>query len=422
MATDVSELKIAVDEPRSWARRLTITVPADRVDREKQTVAKHYATRVHLPGFRKGKVPASVIAKKFGPAIEQDALQQVVQNAYREALQAQSFQPISEGSVGKMDYQPGADLTFEVEFEVRPEIELAKLGGFTLDAPKVSVGDDEIDKVLDRLREERADYTALGDNETPKPGDRVTVEITQIHGDHEHAGKPYELVLGRNQAIPDVEAAIQTLRPGAESEFEIEIPNSDEPGADAEKQKVRIRLTSAERAQLPALDDAFAAAVGGADVADVAALRDRVRRDLHAEAEAGAERELRRNLIDQVVAANPFDVPDAMVRQYVDSMFQIGQGADQERMKELYDMARPGAETAIRRMLVVERVAELHGLRASQDEVDARVEEIAAQNGRPVGEVWTQLQKSGRLHGLEDELTEQKVFDYLKSQSTIRGA
>jgi FKBP-type peptidyl-prolyl cis-trans isomerase (trigger factor) len=73
-------------------------------------------------------------------------------------------------------------------------------------------------------------------------------------------------------------------------------------------------------------------------------------------------------------------------------------------------------------MLVVERVAEMHGLRATQDEVDARVEEIAQRNDRPVGEVWTQLQRSGRLHSLEDEITEGKVFEYLKSQSTIRGA
>ena len=422
MATDVSDLKIAVDEPRSWARRLTITVPAERVDREKQSVARHYAGRINLPGFRKGKAPASVIAKKFGPAIEQDALQQVVQNAYREALESQGFQPISEGSIDQMDYQPGSDLTFQVEFEVRPEIQLDRVSGFSVDAPKVSVGDDEIDKVIDRLREERAAWTALGESETPKPGDRVTVEITQIHGDHEHAGRPYEIVLGRSQAIPDVEAAIQTLRPGTASEFEIEVPNDDEPGAEAEKQNVRIRVVSAERADLPALDDAFATSVGGEDVKDVAALRDRVRRDLQAEAEAGAERELRRSLVDQVVQANPFDVPDAMVKQYVDSMFQIGKDADPDRMKELYAMARPGAETAIRRMLVVERLAESQNLRATQDEVDARVEEIAERNQRPVGEVWTQLQRSGRLHSLEDEITEQKVFEYLKSQSTIRGA
>lgn len=422
MATDVSDLKIAVDEPRSWARRLTITVPAERVDREKRSVAKHYAGRINLPGFRKGKAPASVIEKKFGPAIEQDALQQVVQNAYREALESQGFQPISEGAVNQMDYQPGSDLTFQVEFEVRPEIQLERIGGFTVDAPKVEVGDDEVDKVIERLREERAAYSPVGETESPKPGDRVTVEITQIHGDHEHAGRPYELVLGRNQAIPDVEAAIQTLRPGGESQFEIEVPNTDEPGADADKQTVRIRVVSAERPELPAIDDAFAGAVGGDDVKDVAALRERVRRDLHTEAQNGAERELRRTLIDQVVQANPFDVPDAMVRQYVDSMFQIGEGADPERMKELYAMARPGAETAIRRMLVVERIAETQNLRATQDEVDARVEEIAERNQRPVGEVWTQLQRSGRLHSLEDEITEQKVFDYLKSQSTIRGA
>lgn len=422
MATDVSELKVSVDEPRSWARRLTITVPAERVALERKNVAKRVATRVNLPGFRKGKAPSSVIEKKYGPAIEQEALEHVVQHAFREAIQAQGFQPISEGSVGQMDYKPGSDLTFQVEFEVRPEIELSQLGGFTVDAPAVAVGEDEVEKVLDRLREERADWQPLAESDTPKPGDRVNVEITQLHDDHEHAGRPYELVLGKDQAIPDVEAAIQTLRPGTDSEFEIEVPASDETGAGTELQKVRIRLLAAERAALPALDDDFAKSVGGDDIADVEALRERIRADLRAEAEANATRQLRRDLIDQVVQANPFDVPDAMVRQYVNSMFQIGEDADQERVRELYDVARPGAETAIRRMLVVERIAELHGLRATQDEVDARVEDIATRNGRPVGEVWSSLQRSGRLHALEDEITEGKVFEYLKAQSTIRGA
>ncbi|HUF12882.1 MAG TPA: trigger factor [Longimicrobiales bacterium] len=410
-----------MDEPRSWARRLTITVPAERVALERKNVAKRVATRVNLPGFRKGKAPSSVIEKKYGPAIEQEALEHVVQHAFREAVRAQGFRPISEGSVGQMDYTPGSDLTFQVEFEVRPEIELSRLGGFTVDAPAVAVGEDEVEKVLDRLREERADWQPLAESDMPKPGDRVNVEITQVHDDHEHAGRPYELVLGKDQAIPDVEAAIQTLRPGTDSEFEIEVPANEETGAGTELQKVRIRLLAAERAALPALDDDFAKAVGE-DLADVAALRERIRADLRAEADANATRQLRRDLIDQVVQANPFDVPDAMVRQYVNSMFQIGEDADQERVRDLYDVARPGAETAIRRMLVVERIVELHGLRATQDEVDARVEDIAKRNGRPVGEVWSSLQRSGRLHALEDEITEGKVFEYLKAQSTIRGA
>ena len=161
MATEVSDLKISVDEPRSWARRLTITVPAERVAVERKNVAKRVASRVNLPGFRKGKTPSSVIEKKYGPAIEQEALEHVVQHAYREAIQAQGFQPISEGSVGQMDYTPGSDLTFQVEFEVRPEIELSTLGGFTVEAPAIEVGEDEVDKVLERLRDERADWQPL---------------------------------------------------------------------------------------------------------------------------------------------------------------------------------------------------------------------------------------------------------------------
>jgi trigger factor len=277
--------------------------------------------------------------------------------------------------------------------------------------------------VLERLREERADWQPV-DTGTPRPGDRVNVEITPVREAGAEAAadpRPYELVLGKDQAIPDVEAAIQTLEPGADAEFEIEVPAGDDGDAGVEHQNVRIHLLGVQRAVLPTLDDEFARSVDE-DIADLSALRERVQADLHAEAETGAEREVRRALIDQIVAANPFDVPDAMVRQYVNSMFRITEDADPERVRELHDVARPGAETSIRRMLVVERVAELNGLRATQEEIDARVEEIAARNERPVAEVWSSLQRSGRLNSLEDEITEGKVFDFLKSQSTIRGA
>ena len=281
MATDVSELKIAVDEPRSWARRLTITVPAERVTRERQTVAKRVAGRINLPGFRKGKAPSSVIEKKYGAAIEQEALEHVVQHAYREAIQDRGFQPISEASVGQMDYSPGSDLTFQVEFEVRPEIELSRLGGFTVEAPSPDVPDDEVDKVLDRLREEHADWQALDDG-SPRAGDRVSVEITPVREASAAAepdqpeARPYEFVLGKDQAIPDVEAAIQTLRPGTDAEFEIEVPAGDDGDAGVEHQKVRIRLLRAERPALPELDDAFAATVD-ANTPDLGALREPVR-------------------------------------------------------------------------------------------------------------------------------------------------
>jgi len=416
--SDTNDLQIQVAEPRGWARRMTITVPAQRVQRARTDALRRVATGVKLPGFRKGKVPTSVVEKRYGAAIDQEMIERLVGDAYREALESSGLQPISQGSIDNLNYNPGTDLTFDVEFEVRPEIRIEKLDGLVVDQPDASVGEEEVDKVVERLREERASWAAV-EGGTPKAGDRVSVEITPLKEEAAES-RPYTFELGKDQAIPDVEAAIQTLEPGAESEFEIEVPAGEEPDAAVEHQKVRIRLLEIERPELPEADDAFAAEVGPFDGID--ALRERIRADLTAEAEAEARRGVTRALFDQVAAANPFEVPDSMLRRYVQSLFRLPEDADPSRVDEILQAARPSAEQAVRRMLVADAIADQHELRASQDEVDARVEEIARDNERPVGEVWSSLQRSGRLESIENEITERKVFEFLKSRATIRGA
>lgn len=421
--SDGSNLKVALGETQGWARKLTITVPAQRVQTERSGLLDRYARRIQLPGFRKGRVPRSVVEKRFGASIDQEVVERVIGEAYREAIEQQGFEPISQGSIGNLDYQPGNDLTFDVEFEVRPELEMKNLSGFKVTAPSAEVGDDEVDKVIERLREDNATWTPV-ESGTPSAGDRVSVEITPLTAEESGDApepRPYDFVLGQDQAIPDVESAIQTLEPGADAEFEIEVPASDEEGAgdETEKQRVRIRLLTVERPELPETNDEFAGKVGPFET--MAALRERVQADLAAEAKTESERQTRRALLDQVVAANPFDVPESMIHRYVESVFRLPKDADPERVKEITEAARPSAEQALRRMMAVEAIADANDLRATQDEVDDRVEEIARENERPVGEVWSSLQKSGRLQSLEDEITERKVFEFLKGQSTVEN-
>src|SRR5688572_24344407 len=115
-----STLKVTIESPATWSRRLTITVPAERLEREKQTTTKRLAQRIKLPGFRKGKVPAQVLEKRFGPAIEQETIERVVGDAYREAVAQEGLHPISQAAIDNIDYQTGSDLTFRVDFEIRP--------------------------------------------------------------------------------------------------------------------------------------------------------------------------------------------------------------------------------------------------------------------------------------------------------------
>ncbi|MGH7483348.1 MAG: trigger factor [Longimicrobiales bacterium] len=418
--TVVQDLSIDIEEPRSWARRLTITVPAERVERARADVLKGIRDRIKLPGFRKGRVPESVIQRQFGATIQNETLERVVDAAYREALRQKGLEPISRAEVEDVRYEPGAELRFRVEFEVRPEIRLDRVGGFQVERGQATVGAGDVDRVLGRLRSEQASWGPLA-GETPTGGDRVQVEITPLRDGEAAEPRRYTIVLGEDQAIPDVERSIQTLSAGDSAEFTIRIPGDGDgdADADAEEQRVRIALIEAERAELPALDDGFAASIG--DFESLEVLRERVREDLEREAAADAERELRRKLIDHVVDANPFDVPDAMVTQYIDRIFRTAEEMEPEQRARMHEMARPGAVRAIQRMLVVEAIGKQHDLRPSAEEVDARVEDIARRNDRPVADVWTQLQRSGRLDQLEDELLEEKVFEFLKAESKIEG-
>ena len=124
--------------------------------------------------------------------------------------------------------------------------------------------------------------------------------------------------------------------------------------------------------------------------------------------------------MQQVLEANPFDAPPSLVDQYLDNLLQAPEDADPSEVATAKQQARPAAEQAVRRMLVIERVAEMEKLHATQDDVNTRVAEIAAQNDMEPAEVRRQLSQSGRLQALASDLMEKRVFDYLKSLSTIK--
>jgi trigger factor len=421
MAIEAPELTVNVEKPGAWARRLTITVPADRIAREKKHAVERLSKRVKLPGFRQGRVPVAVMERKFGPAIEQEAVEKVIGDAYREALESEGLQPISQGSVDNVSYEPGTDLTFDVDLEVRPEIELERVGGFTVVREQTPVSDQQVDEVLQRLREENAVWRTKEDA-TPVAGDMATVEITPL--DEQTSAEPskprqYQIVIGEGQAVPAVEDAIITLKPGESAEFEVDLPeNAEEPSGATKLHRMHISVTEVKTPEYAPLDDDFAKGLG--DFESLAELRARIAEDLGRETEREAERGVRMQLVQQIIDANPFEAPQSMVRAYLDQMMPAREGADPERLEELRMQMWPAAETALKRSMVVDRVAEMEALRPTAAEMDARIDEMAERMGRPRGEVVAQLRKAGRLNELEQEITEEKVFDYLKSLSDIQ--
>lgn len=410
------EIQIKTKKSEGLERLLEVSVPVETVRDAEDKAARKYATQARLPGFRPGKAPAAIVRKKFGEAIRQAALETLVQDAFKEVMEREKLQPASQPHVHDLHFHEGKPLTFELHVEVRPEVKLERTSGFRVKRTEQQVGDTQLQEQLDALRDQRATWTPV--EEKPMPGDQVTVNLaTTDDGGAMSEGKEYRLVIGEGQAIPAIEELILEAKPGQTIERPVKWPDDFPDEAQRGKTKtVRVELLDVKRKSLPALDDAFARDVGDFDSLD--ALKAAIRTDLESHAQRDSESQLRQQLLDEVISANPFDVPEGWVAELSEAYLKQFQVPEEERPRFAQEF-RPVAERQVRRDLVIETIAEREGLAATESDIDDRVAEVASKRGSNPSEVYASLQKAGRLREIERSITEEKVFSWLKERNTV---
>jgi trigger factor len=399
-------------------RLLQISVPVETVRDAEEKAARRYATRVRLPGFRPGKAPPAIIKKRFADAIRQEMLESLVQEAYKEVVEREQLKLASQPHVHDVKFGENEPLTFELHFEVRPDIALARTQGFRVQRTERHITDEQVREQIDQVREQRASWSPIDDR--PAEGDMVTVVLATA--DETGAipeGKQYPLVLGAGQAIPGIEELIMEAKAGQTVERPVKWPDDFPDESQRSKTKtVRVTLQDVKRKTLPELDDAFAREVGDFDSID--ALRKAIRDDLEANAKRETESEVRQRLLDDIIGANQFDVPPSWVSQLVDAYATAYQVPDGEKDKFATEF-RPMAERQVRRDLVIDTVAERESLTATEADLDDRIAETASKRGADPGQLYASLQKAGRLKELERSITEDKVFKWLLERNTVEG-
>ncbi len=400
-------------------RLLEVSVPLPEIEEAEDRAAKRYASQVRLPGFRPGKAPAGMVRKKFAAAIRQEAIEGLVQAAFKEVIDREKLDLATQPHIHDLKAEDGQPLTFQLHLEIRPSIELPHTSGFKVTRTARPVSDEQLREQVDTLRDQRATWAPVA--ERALPGDQVVVQLATAEDDGSMPeGKEYRLVLGGGQAIPGIEELIMETTPGESTERPVKWPEDFPDEAQRGKtKKVRVTVTDVKRKSLPDLDDAFAREVGDFDSLD--ALHSTVREDLSKHAEHEADSEVRQKLIDELLAANPFDVPPSWVNQLVQSYGEAYQIPDLEREKFASEF-RPMAVRQVRRDLVIETLAAREGLAATEADIDERVADVAAKRGAEPGQVYASLQKAGRLKELERSITEDKVFAWLSEKNLIEHA
>ena len=407
-------IKKTSEEP--GAASLAVTVPPEEVREAEERAARVYQTRAKLPGFRKGKVPPALVKKHFAADIREKALQDVLRQSWKAAVAQERLQAVADPHIHNLKWNEGAAVTFELHVELRPEIKLQRLGKFTLKREVEPVTDSQVEAQLNELRERRAPWVPV-EGEKPKPKDLVQVTIAQREGDAVKDAQPFQLVLGEGRAIPEVEERIMGLLPGETVDATVRFPDDfPEEAKRGQTRDVRITLAEVKRQQLPELTDDFAREVGDFD--SLAALRAAIRQDLETAAEREANARVRADLIEQIVAANNVTAPRPLVER---ALLAYAQAYDipEDRISQFAAEFRPIAEAQVRRDLVLDHVVSTHGLRATEEELEAKVAALAARRNEPAAELRASLEKSQRLRDLLRALTEEKVFAFLLSQSTV---
>jgi trigger factor len=408
-------IKKTSEEPGSAL--LAVTVPPEHVKQAEDRATTDYQRRARLPGFRKGKAPAAIVKKQFADDIRQQVLGELVRESWTAALAQEALKPIADPHIHNLKWEAGAPVTFEFHVELKPDVKLERLGGFRMKRSAAKVLDEQVTAQLHELREQRAPWTPVAGAESPKPKDLVSITVATRVGDIAKDPQAHQLVLGEGRAVPDVEERIMTLTPGQSIDTTVRFPDdfADEAKR-GQSRDVRITLHEVKRQQLAELDDAFAREVG--DFESLDALRRTVREDLEKEAEREADARVRAELIDQIIAANRVVAPRPLVERVM-ALYAEAYGIPEDRREAFAAEFRPVAEAQVRRDMVLDHVVEREKLHVTEAELDERIQDLARRRNMPAGELYASLEKAKRLRDIERGLTEEKVFTYLLSQSTV---
>jgi trigger factor len=396
-------------------RRIRVSVPAADVSAETEKIARRYASSARLPGFRKGKAPSAMVRKRFAEEIRKDTIESLLREAYETVVTREKLQLVTQPHAHDVKFAEGEPLTFEIHCEVRPEITLSRVHGFSVSRPKITVTDDMVREQIDQLREARASWAPV--EERPLEGDLVTVALASAEANGEVGeANEYKIELGKGQAIAGVEELIMSCAPGETQERPVRWPDDFPDAEQAGKSKtVRVNVRDVKRKTLPPLDDAFARELGDFD--SLTALETAVREDLGAQAEREADAAVRHRLVDEIIAANPFPVPMAWVNRLLGVYAESYKVPEAERQRFAQELG-PTAERQVRRDLIVETLATRESLAATEKDIDERVAALAAKRGTEPGTLYASLQKAGRLEELERGITEERVFAWLFERNT----
>jgi trigger factor len=416
-------MQVSVETTSNIERHMTIGVPAQEIDQAVQKRLQETARTVRLNGFRPGKVPMSVVKRRFGNSVRQEIVGEIMRDNYVKALQEQDLNPAGWPRFEPKTMEEGKDLEFVAIFEVLPEIELGDLSAITIEKPQADVTDADIDTMIDNLRTQQATVKSV--KRKSKNKDIAVIDFKgTIDGEEFEGGaaEKHRLTLGSGQMIPGFEKAIVGSKAGEELEIDVTFPE-DYHNEELKGKPVKFQVTihEVEEPQLPELDVEFFKKFG-IEAEDEAAFRVEVKKNMERELKQAISNKVKNDVVDALLNSTELDVPTSLVDQEIDRLRQDavkrfgGEMDFQQLPKEIFE------EQATRRVktgLLFQEVVKKNELTADAEKVEEKIQEIASTYEQPE-EVIAHFNSSPEQKSqIESTVLENAVVEYVLSRAQV---
>ena len=418
-------MQVSVESGEGLEKRLLVDLPAERVSAEMDKKLKDLARHVRLDGFRPGKVPMRTIKQRFGEQVRQETYGTLIQETLYEAASQEKLMPAGEPQVELREAAEEGGLGYTATFEVMPEIKVADLAGQSLSRPLAEVAESDIDAMLDKLRKQRTTWNEV--DRGAKDGDTVHMDFRGLVD-----GEPFEggsaenvpLVLGSGSMIEGFEAGLLGAKAGDERTLEVKFPEDYRAehlaGKDATFEVKVLRVTEP---QLPELDEQFIKAFG-VEAGTVEALREDVAKNMRHELKQKLNSITKERVMDVLVAANPMDIPKAMITQEAERMKQqMVQDMQQRGQTSSVDLPVSVFEDQARRRvhlgLLVSEIMSAQEFKADEEQVRETIAEFAESYENPQEVVDYYLNDKNARASIENLVLENQVVEWVLGQVQI---
>jgi trigger factor len=401
---------------------LEISIPVAEVDQETERAAVEIQGKARLPGFRPGKAPLSIVKTRFAGDIRQEVLDALVPRFLQAAVEKDNLHLVGRPAISDVHFHSGEPLRFKAEFEVAPTFELGDYRGVTITYNEPEVTDADIEARVEQIRDQKAQYV----NEDPRPlvdGDYAVVSLESLEGvDEKVLQDELMLKIGDEATMKEFSESLRGASPDESREFTVTYPEDyDRPALAGKTVKFRAVVKAVRRKDLPELNDEFAKDLG--DFKTLEELRETIRKSIHQERQHHAQEEAKQQLIDKLVDAHDFPVPEAYVDRQIEINVQnqlrslAAQGVDPSQIKldwaKVRESQKDRAVRDVRASLILDKVGERESIGATQEEIDREVNRIARQTREAAAVTRAKLQKDGGLGRIAGHIRTDKTLSFL---------